>query len=78
MGTDGADDPFFTDTIGKVARGAGLCDATIRTYADDGLLDYRLDSTGRRLFRPGAAAEARRIHLERQARRRGRDGARAT
>ena len=56
----------WTYTLGAVARGAELCDATIRTYSELGLLECRRDSTGRRLFRADAPAEARRIFQERK------------
>ena len=53
-------------TLGAVARSAELCDATIREYERLGLLHCRRDSTGRRLFRADAPAEARRIFEERK------------
>lgn len=53
-------------TIGAVSRGAGLCDSTIRKYAQLGLIACRVDSTGRRLFNADAADQARRVYDERR------------
>lgn len=55
-------------TLGAVSRVSGLSDSTIRAYVRLGLLDCRLDSTGRRLFTAEAPAEAKRIYEGRQRR----------
>ena len=59
----------WTLTLGAVARGSKLCDATIREYVRLGLLECRLDSTGRRLFRADSAAQASEIAAQRLAHR---------
>lgn len=57
----------FDQTVGDVARHAGLSPATIRDYCDLGLLPYITTSTGMRLLRQDAGAEARRLKCERLA-----------
>jgi DNA-binding transcriptional MerR regulator len=55
----------FDQTIGEVAREAGLTTPTIRLYAKLGLLDCRKLSNGFSTYQRGAGAKARQIHADR-------------
>lgn len=56
-------------TTTAIAREASVLPATVRLYADLGLLDYITSSEGRRLFQKTAAQRVREIYAERMARR---------
>lgn len=52
--------------VGAVARAAGISEQLVRDYANAGLLDCELDSSGHRLFDHEAPAQAREIRESRQ------------
>ena len=56
-------------TVGGLARAAGISEWTVRRYARDDLVPYRLDSAGRRLFDDTAVDEVRAVYARRIARR---------
>lgn len=55
----------FDQTVGKVAREAGLSVPTVRLYAKLGLLETRKVSNGFDLYQRGSGAKARQIHADR-------------
>jgi len=58
----------YTETTTEVARQTGPggpTAATVRRYADMGLLDFVWCSNGTRLFRAGQADRVRKIHAQR-------------
>lgn len=64
-------DPAFTKTAGTLAREAGVSRPTVTTYAELGLIEFRLASNGIRLFRDDAAPAVREILARRLANRGG-------
>lgn len=56
-------------TVGGLARAAGISEWTVRRYAREDLVPYRLDSAGRRLFDDTAVDEVRAVYARRIARR---------
>jgi len=52
-------------TVGAVARGAGVSEGSVRTYARAGLIEFTLDSSGRRLFDQAAVQIVRELHQRR-------------
>jgi len=63
----GPDD--FTDTTTELARQSGRAPATIRAYANEGLLEFVLASDGTRLFRKGQASRVQELCERRLAKR---------
>lgn len=59
----------FIDTTSKLARESEVLGATVRKYADLGLLDFIVASDGTRLFRKGQASRVRGIYAQRMANR---------
>jgi hypothetical protein len=57
----------YTETTSKLARDAETTQPTVRKYADLGLLDFIVVSDGTRLFKPGQAAQVRKIYAARMA-----------
>ena len=62
-------DGKYTDTTTDLARLARVNPATIRLYADEGLLDFVVIRDGMRLFRTGQADRVKALRAERIARR---------
>jgi DNA-binding transcriptional MerR regulator len=60
---------MFTDTTGALSRQARVLPATVRRYADLGLLEFVVAADGTRLFRTGQADLVRKILAERMANR---------
>lgn len=56
---------FRTLTVGAVARGAGVSEGSVRSYARAGLIEFTLDSTGRRLFDQAVVEVVRNLHQRR-------------
>ena len=54
-------------TVGGLARAAGISEWTVRRYAREDLVPYRLDSAGRRLFDEAAIVEVRALYERRVA-----------
>jgi len=62
------DGDHFTLTTGSIARQADVLEATVRRYADRGLLEYVRLYNGVRLFKPSAIERARALKAERWSR----------
>ena len=60
---------MYTETIGSTARAAKVAVATVRAYADKGLVECIRTADGRRMFQASAAQRVREIYRERMARR---------
>lgn len=52
-------------TVGAVARGAGVSEGSVRTYARAGLIEFTVDSSGRRLFDQTIVQIVRDLHQQR-------------
>lgn len=52
-------------TVGGVARGAGVSEGSVRTYARHGLIEFTRDSSGRRLFEQAVVQIVRDVHKQR-------------
>jgi DNA-binding transcriptional MerR regulator len=55
--------------IGEIARRSGVCEHTVRLYANRGLINAQRDNTGRGLFTADAVEAIRRIYEGNMARR---------
>jgi hypothetical protein len=62
-----AENEVFDQTIGDIARASEADAGTVRDYANLGLIECKRLSNGTRLFSAGAAAQVRRVLLERLA-----------
>jgi DNA-binding transcriptional MerR regulator len=62
-------DTISDRTTGRIAREAGVTPATVRLYADMGLIAHRVASDGTRLFSADAAQAVRDILAQRLANR---------
>lgn len=59
----------FTQTVPTLARESQVTEATVRRYADMGLLEFIVLDNGTRLFAPGQAKKVREILSNRMANR---------
>ena len=54
-------------TVGAVARAAEVSEGSVRNYARANLIEYTVDSAGRRLFDQGVVPIVRALHGKRMA-----------
>ena len=62
-------DGEHTETVGSIARAAGVSTVTVRQYCKEGLLACIRCADGRRLFQPSATQRVRELFEQRMANR---------
>jgi hypothetical protein len=59
----------FSETPSKMGRDIGIHPGTVRSYCDEGLVEFLRLANGTRLLKPSAALRIREVYAERIARR---------
>lgn len=70
-------DDIFSETTSTIAAAVPCNGATVRDYADWGLIECRRLANGTRLLKPSAVEKVRKLRAQRLARRGGRHRAEA-